>query len=125
MNDTITLQEIMNDLEKRGIVISQAKRFNASIERGHALNKIHKNKLYKQKYHSFNSCVETEFGCTAQQARNLMIASDVYDNLKNHFENLPHNSKELIEVYNASRRRNISMHEAWQEKQKELGWISK
>lgn len=110
---TNEFSELMNSLEKRGIIIRKERQFDATMERGRALNHIHKNKLYKGKYHSFNSCVEHEFDITSQQARNLMAASETYDILRRKFNVLPDNAKKLLQVYSFSKKNGQTVEEVW------------
>lgn len=112
-NVTNEFSKLMDSLEKKGIVMTRERQFNATMERGRALNYIHKNKLYKGKYHSFNSCVEHEFDITSQQARNLMAASETYDILREKFNILPDNAKKLLQVYSSSKKSGSTVENVW------------
>lgn len=107
------LSSLMDDLERSGIVIRKERQFSATMERGRALSRIHREKLYKGKYHSFKSCVEKEFGFTGQQARNLMAASETYDILRRTFSILPDNSKKLLQVYTVSKKSKTPVESVW------------
>ena len=104
---------LMSSLEQRGIVVTRERQFDIAMEKGRALNRIHRDKLYKEKYHSFNSCVEREFGFTSQQARNLMAASETYDELRRNFSVLPGNAKMLLRIHMASRKSGRPVDTVW------------
>ena len=104
---------LINDLKKEGIIKSKEDLFRETMEKGRAINRIHKDRLYKGKFHSFESCVEHVFGFTSQQARNLMVASETYDMLRNKFTVLPDNAKKLLQISAAAKREGVSVEETW------------
>lgn len=109
----MSLDEMVQRLKDDGIIVSKEKEFTNMIERGRALTHIHRNRLYKQRYHSFSACVLKNFGCTSQQAHNLIMASSVYDRLKDKFKFLPTNMNGLLDIYKESKKSGATYEEVW------------